>query len=102
MAKDFPEDKYDYKLKPEMRTFGAVIVHVASGNVYAAKAAKGGNVNWDDLDPKDYKAKAQVVSLIEKSMRLLDITDSREVGALPNPGWAHVLRTTSGDQRNGM
>jgi len=41
MAKDFPEDKYDYKLKPEMRTFGAVIVHVASGNVYAAKAAKG-------------------------------------------------------------
>ena len=38
MAKDFPEDNYDYKLKPEMRTFGAVIVHIASGNVHAAKA----------------------------------------------------------------
>jgi hypothetical protein len=41
MAKDFPEDKYDYKLKSEMRSFGAVIVHIASGNVYAAKAGKG-------------------------------------------------------------
>ena len=68
MAKDFPEDKYHYKLKPEMRTFGAVIVHIASGNVYAAKAGKGEKVNWDELDPKDYKTKAQVVSLMEKSI----------------------------------
>ena len=46
MAKDFPDDKYDFKLKPEMRTFAAVIVHVASGSVYAAKAGRGENVNW--------------------------------------------------------
>jgi hypothetical protein len=51
-----------------MRTFGAVIVHVASGNIYAAKAAHGENVNWDELDPKDYKTKAQVVALMEKSI----------------------------------
>lgn len=68
MAKDFPDDKYDFKLKPEMRTFGAVIVHVASGNVYASKAGRGEKVNWDELDPKDYKTKAQVVALIEKSI----------------------------------
>ena len=68
MAKDFPEDKYDFKLKPEMRTFGAVIVHIASGNVYAAKAGKGENVNWDELDPKDYTTKAQVVALMEKAV----------------------------------
>jgi len=68
MAKDFPEDKYDFKLKPEMRTFSAVIVHIASGNVYAAKAGKGEKVNWDELDPKDYKTKAQVVALMEKSI----------------------------------
>ena len=42
MAKDFPEDKYQFKLKPEMRSsFGDVIVHIASGNVYAAKAGCG-------------------------------------------------------------
>jgi hypothetical protein len=74
MAREFPEDKYDYRLKPEMRSFGAVIVHVASGNVYAAKAGHGENVNWDELDPKDYKTKAQVVALMEKSLADADAT----------------------------
>jgi hypothetical protein len=68
MAKDFPEDKYDFKLRPEMRTFGAVMVHIASGNVYAAKAGRGENVNWDELDPNDYANKAAVVALMEKSI----------------------------------
>jgi DinB superfamily len=68
MAKDFPEEKYDYRLKPEMRTFGAVIVHVASGNVYAAKAGRGEKANWDELDPKDYKTKAEIVALLQKAI----------------------------------
>lgn len=68
MAKDFPDDKYDFKLKPEMRSFAAVIVHIASGNVYAAKAGRGENINWDELDPKDYPNKAAVVALMEKSI----------------------------------
>ena len=67
MARDWPADKYDYKLKPEMRTFGAVLVHVASGNVYAAKAGKGEKVKWDELDPKNYPDKKSVVALLEKS-----------------------------------
>jgi|ERR1700730_13311911 len=74
MAKDFPEDKYDYRLKPEMRSFGAVIVHIASGNIYAAKAGHGENVNWDELDPKDYKTKAAVVALLEKSIAAANAT----------------------------
>ena len=68
MAKDFPADKYNYSLKAEMRSFGAVIVHIASGNVYAAKAGRGENVNWDELDPKNYKTKEEVVALLEKSI----------------------------------
>jgi hypothetical protein len=67
MARDWPADKYDYKLKPEMRTFGAVLVHVASGNVYAAKSGKGEKVKWDELDPKNYPDKKSVVALLEKS-----------------------------------
>jgi len=74
IAKDFPDDKYDYRLKPEMRSFGAVIVHIASGNIYAAKAGRGENVNWDELDPKDYKTKAAVVGLLEKSIADADAT----------------------------
>ncbi len=69
MAKDFPEDKYQFRLKPEMRSFGDVIVHIASGNVYGAKAGRGEKVNWDELDPKNYKGKAQIVALLEKSIQ---------------------------------
>jgi hypothetical protein len=87
MAQDFPEDKYDYKLKPEMRTFGAVIVHIASGNVYAAKAGKGKNVNWDELDPKDYKTKAQVVSLMEKSISDAEAT----LKSIPDDSFAKTI-----------
>jgi len=38
-----------------MRSFGDVIVHVASGNVYAAKAGRGEKVKWDELDPRTIK-----------------------------------------------
>jgi hypothetical protein len=68
MARDFPADKYDYKLRPEMRTFSAVIVHIASGNVYAAKAGRGEKVKWDELDPANYTTKDQAVGLLEKSI----------------------------------
>jgi hypothetical protein len=67
MAKDFPEEKYDYRLKPEMRSFHDLLVHIASGNVYAAKAGSGEKVKWDELNPKDYPTKAAVVALFEKS-----------------------------------
>lgn len=68
MAKDFPADKYDFRLRPEMRSFGEVLVHVASGNVYAAKAGRGEKVNWDEIDPKGYKTKEQVLALFQKSV----------------------------------
>lgn len=83
MAKDFPDDKYDFRLKPEMRTFGTVIVHIASGNVYAAKAGRGENVNWDELDPQNYKRKAEVVALLEKS-----IADADAMKGLPDASFA--------------
>jgi len=74
MAREFPEDKYDYRLKPEMRSFGELIVHIASGNVYAAKAGRGEKINWDDLDPKDYKTKAAIVALMHQSITDADAT----------------------------
>jgi len=68
MAKDFPAEKYEYKATPEVRSFREVIVHVFSGNTYAAKAGRGQAANWDELDPKNYKTKAEVVSAFEKSI----------------------------------
>ena len=71
MAKDFPEDKYDFRLKPEMRSFREIIVHIAGGNIYAAKAGRGENVAWDDnleVDPRNYKTKADVVAMFERTV----------------------------------
>jgi uncharacterized damage-inducible protein DinB len=68
MAEDFPVDKYAYKATPEVRTFGEVIVHVMSGNVYAAKAGRGEKVNWDELNPKDYKGKPEIVKAFKASI----------------------------------
>ncbi len=66
MAEDFPESKYGYRMKPEMRSFQELIVHVTAGDVYAAKAGRGENVKWDELNPKDYKTKAECVALMRK------------------------------------
>jgi hypothetical protein len=49
MVKEFFEDEYDFKLKPEMRTFAAVVVPIACGNLHAAKAGRAENVNWARL-----------------------------------------------------
>ena len=90
MAQDFPAEKYDFRLKPEMRSFGEVIVHVTSGIVYAAKKGRGENVNWDEIDPKSYKTKDQIVALLQKSIADANATlksaqeetfDERRMGA---------------------
>ena len=67
MAQDFPEDKYDFRQTKEQRSFGETIVHIASGNVYAAKFGSGQKVQWDELDAANYKGKAAIVALLQKS-----------------------------------
>ena len=87
MAKDFPEDKYDFRLKPEMRSFGEVLVHIASGNVYAAKAGRGEKANWDELDAKNYTTMASAVDLLQKS-----ITDCEAaMKALPDAAFTKAV-----------
>jgi hypothetical protein len=68
MAQDFPADKYNYKLKPEMRTFGAVIVHIASGDFYAAKAGMGEKVKWEEEDSAKYPTKAACVEMLKNAI----------------------------------
>src|SRR5260370_39480705 len=68
MSSDSTADKYDFRLTPEMRSFGELIVHVASGNVYAAKFGRGEQVKWDERDAKDYKDKDAIGALMQKSI----------------------------------
>jgi len=87
MAKDFPEDKYNFKATPEVRSFGEVIVHIFSGNVYAAKAGRGEKASWDELDPKNYATKAATVQALEKSINDATATLKAE----PNTRFAATL-----------
>jgi hypothetical protein len=87
MAKDFPEDKYGYRLKPEMRSFGEVIVHITSGIVYAGKAGRGEKVKWDEIDPKGYTTKASIVALLEKSIADAEAT----LKSLPDDSFAKTI-----------
>src|SRR5271165_2988941 len=41
MAQDFPDDKYDFKVQKDQRTFAETILHVAGGMFQAASAVKG-------------------------------------------------------------
>lgn len=68
MARDFPENKYNYRPNKDVRSFAEVIVHIISGDVYASKAGRGEQVTWDELDPKNYKTKAEIVAALEKSI----------------------------------
>jgi hypothetical protein len=74
MAEDFPADKYGFKPKPEMRSFGEVIVHVFSGTTYAAKKGRGENVQWTELDPKSYADKPAIVAAFKKAIADADAT----------------------------
>jgi hypothetical protein len=48
MAKDFPAEKYSYPPVDDVRSCAEIILHLASGNIFASKAGKGEQVNWDE------------------------------------------------------
>ncbi|HJY86520.1 MAG TPA: DinB family protein [Candidatus Acidoferrales bacterium] len=70
MAEDFPEDKYDFKPQPPMRTFAEQVLHVAGTNYVLLSAVKGSQMGpgTEDPDRKTYKTKADVLALLKKSV----------------------------------
>jgi uncharacterized damage-inducible protein DinB len=88
MAKDFPEEKYGYRATKDVRSFGEIVVHVASGYAYAAKAGRGEKANWDEIDPKGYTTKAAKVALLEKT--IADATAT--LRATPEDRWAKTVQ----------
>lgn len=69
MARDFPAEKYDYRLKLGMRSFRELLIHIISGNRYAARIGRGEKVNWDELSARLYPTKDSVITLMEEYIR---------------------------------
>jgi uncharacterized damage-inducible protein DinB len=74
MAKDFPEDKYDFKVQPDERTFAQNLLHVAAVDFDVAGRVSGSHLGpdfgQDAHNPSRdvYKTKADVVQLLEHAV----------------------------------
>jgi hypothetical protein len=70
MAQDWPEDKYSYKLTPQVRTFQQVILHIAGANYDMINRLTGTKAGDARNDPpvSEYKTKAETVAFLKKSV----------------------------------
>jgi hypothetical protein len=78
MAQDFPEDKYDYKLQKDERTFALNLLHLAALDFIVIRAVAGSNVAGSNLGPdfgegdnpaRDaFKTKADVVKFVQEAV----------------------------------
>src|SRR6202163_1541072 len=74
MAKDFPEDKYDFKVQKDERTFAENLLHVAAVDYDLIRRFPQSKIGPDfgenEHDPSRdaYKTKADVVKLLEQAV----------------------------------
>lgn len=72
MAKDFPDDKYDFKVQKDERTFAENLLHIAGVDYIFLNSVSGTKMGADfGKDPENpsrsvYKTKADVVKLLEQ------------------------------------
>ena len=71
MAKDFPEDKYDFKVQKDQRTFAENLLHAAAFEYVVARKVSGSKNLGPDFGEGDnplrenFKTKADVVQFVE-------------------------------------
>src|SRR6266481_879147 len=74
MAKDFPEDKYDFKVQKDERTFDENLLHVAAVDYDLISRVAGSQIGPDfgkdghNPSREAYKTKADVVKLLEQAV----------------------------------
>jgi uncharacterized damage-inducible protein DinB len=73
MARDFPEDKYDFKVQPDERTFAENLLHVAVVDFDVIGRVTGSPVGPDFSQyghnpPRAGKTKAEIVKLLEDAV----------------------------------
>jgi len=66
MAEDIPEDRYDFKPKPEMRSWVQQVLHAAYGNYYFLNPATGKPMPQQELPDGQFKTRAEVVAYVKK------------------------------------
>jgi hypothetical protein len=92
MAQDFPEDKYDFKVQKDERTFALNLLHAAALDFVLIRKISGTNLGPDfgegDNPGRDqFKTKADVVKFVQEA-----ITDGAKV--IQQQGDAGLEKTT--------
>jgi len=72
-AKDFPEDKYDFKLQKDQRTFAQNLLHAAALDFVLIRRISGSNVGpdfgeGDNPSRAAFKTKADVVKFVQEAV----------------------------------
>jgi len=74
MAEDFPENKYEFKLQKDQRTFAENLLHVAAVDYDLIRSVSGSNIGPDFGKNKHnpsrevYKTKTDVVKLMQQAV----------------------------------
>ena len=73
MAQDFPEDKYDYKLQKDERTFALNLLHAAGFEYVVLRAVSGSKIGpdfgeGDNPSREQFKTKADVVKFVQQAV----------------------------------
>ena len=73
MAQDFPEDKYDFKVQKDERTFAENLLHAAALDFVLIRRVSGSNLgpNFGDGDNPSrdaFKTKAEVVKFVQEAV----------------------------------
>jgi DinB superfamily len=66
IAEDMPEDKFDYKPKPEMRSWVGQVLHASQANYFFVNPVLAKADPADDPDMSQLKTRAQVVAFVKK------------------------------------
>ncbi|HXZ30866.1 MAG TPA: DinB family protein [Terriglobales bacterium] len=68
MAEDFPEDKYDFKPAPTVKSFAERLIHAAHANYFFTNVVLGQKApEMNDPSREQYKTKADVAAFVKKS-----------------------------------
>lgn len=73
IAQDFPEDKYDFKVQKDQRTFAENLLHAAAFELVVARKVAGTNLGpdfgeGDNPSRSAFKTKADVVKFVQQAV----------------------------------
>ena len=70
LAEEFPEGKYDYKPKPEVRTFAEQLRHIGFWNLFVIKTVRGEKIDpkINELSKAEYPSKESLVKILKSTV----------------------------------